>query len=268
MTWKQLVAPWIVGILFLILVPYLHIGIFHLKLWVPNKSPVDKEQCRCTCWDTVFKGTYQNQDVIKYKHVYFNATVQTFLIWIITVCHVIGAYEALKFLWVTLISREYRLSMMCLFLMDVYPIYYSWWNYLNYFNDDFYDQFTHQFFFTVTEFISAYFILQLCSITQEIDKFKIITIVSISAVHLLIGGVDQFFVQMFLGEGKMYQKLRNFGFMLPDILHICLPVYVYHRSRFDINSKNYKQQLFAKNDMFYCLSALCCGFVLGKLILS
>ncbi|XP_033762273.1 uncharacterized protein LOC117343846 [Pecten maximus] len=268
MTWKQVVTPWFVGILFLVCVPYLHIGIFHLKLWVPDKGPVDRENCRCTCWDTVFKGTYQNQDVIKYKHIYFNATSQTFIIWVITVCHMIAAYEALKFLWVTLTSRESRLSMMCLFLMDVYPIYYSWWNYLNYLNDDFYDQFIHQFFFTVTEFVSTCLILQLCSRTHQIHKLKILTIISISSVHLLIGGVDQFFVQMFLGEGRMHQKLRNFGFMLPDFLHIFLPLYVYNRSRFDINSDNYKQPFFTKADAVYSLIAICGGFVLGKVILS
>ncbi|XP_060076837.1 uncharacterized protein LOC132556442 [Ylistrum balloti] len=268
MTWRTVATSCGVGITFLVVIPYLHIGIFHLKLWVPDKEPVDKENCRCTCWDTVFKGSYQNQDVIKYKHIYFNATAQTFYIWILTTCHMIAAYEALKYLCVTVSSRKSRIPMVFLFLMDIYPLYYSWWNYLNYLNDDFYDQFVHQFFFTATEFISTYLILQLCSKSQQIDKWKIITIICISSVHLLIGGVDQFFVQMFLGKGKMYQKLRNFGFMLPDFLHIFLPFYIYHKSLNDSGSVNYRQPMCTKVDICLAVSAVCCGFIVGKLILS
>lgn len=34
------------------------VGIFYLKVWVPNKPPVDKDNCTCSCFDTVFKGNY------------------------------------------------------------------------------------------------------------------------------------------------------------------------------------------------------------------
>ncbi|XP_021353523.1 uncharacterized protein LOC110450366 isoform X2 [Mizuhopecten yessoensis] len=236
-------------------------------IWVPDKDPVDKANCRCTCWDTVFKGSYQNQNDIGYKHFYFNATLQTYVIWIITVCHMIALYEAVKYLWLTFTSGDIRTSMVFLFLLDIYPIYYSWWNYTNYFNDDFYQQFTHQFFFSATEFVSICFILQLCSKKYEIDKWKIMTVICISFVHLLIGGVDQFFVQMFLGEGRNYQKMRNFGFMVPDLLHITIPMQVYRRSWNSIQSVNKQQQLFTKKDVGYAVSAICGGFIIGKLIL-
>jgi len=42
-----------------------------------------------------------------------------------------------------------------LYMLSIYPHYYSWWNYFNYYNEGFYDQWYHQFYFTCTEIISS-----------------------------------------------------------------------------------------------------------------
>ena len=34
------------------------LGIFYSKMWVPNKQPVNRNECTCSCWDTVFKGIF------------------------------------------------------------------------------------------------------------------------------------------------------------------------------------------------------------------
>ncbi|KAL5006780.1 hypothetical protein ScPMuIL_015586 [Solemya velum] len=84
---------YICGILPVAFLPYLHIGIIHLYLWVPDKKAVNREDCRCNCFDTVFKGSYESPGNVHYKHVYFNATAQTLKIWILTVCFTIMTEE-------------------------------------------------------------------------------------------------------------------------------------------------------------------------------
>jgi hypothetical protein len=51
---------------------------------------------------------------------------------------------------------------MCiLFLSVVYPHYYAWWAYFNYYNDDYFAQCYHQLFFTATEMVSTVTVLSL-----------------------------------------------------------------------------------------------------------
>ena len=50
-------------------------------------------------------------------------------------------------------------------------------------------------------------------------------IFSMAVLHILASGVDQFVVNVFQGEGALHQVLRDFGLMLPDLLHLCLPWY-------------------------------------------
>lgn len=43
------------------------------RFWKSYSRYVDKRFCSCSCWDTVFKGTYES-GIASYKHLYFNAT--------------------------------------------------------------------------------------------------------------------------------------------------------------------------------------------------
>ncbi len=45
----------------------------------------------------LFKGGYERGAGI-YKHIYFNVTIQTFLIWSSTIVSVIALYESIKYL--------------------------------------------------------------------------------------------------------------------------------------------------------------------------
>ena len=47
-------------------------------------------------------------------------------------------------------------------------------------------------------------------------------IVIIRLIHILLGGVDQFFVQIILWREHTFQKARSIGLLIPDILHIIL----------------------------------------------
>lgn len=47
-----------------ILIPALHILVLE-KYWSNFNVNVNKEHCTCSCWDTVFKGTYNCKIVYK-----------------------------------------------------------------------------------------------------------------------------------------------------------------------------------------------------------
>lgn len=126
----------------------LHPTIFWSNFWFLWNRFVDKRFCSCSCWDTVFKATYES-GIASYKNFYFNATTNTLKIWLLIVIGIISLYECIKYLTKLFISRHLRYSMAFLFCLSIFSHYYAWWAYLNYLNDDFYSQWNHQTFFTV-----------------------------------------------------------------------------------------------------------------------
>ena len=66
---------------------------------------------------------------------------------------------------------------MCLlFISSIFPHYYAWWMYFNYYNDDYFAQWWHQTFFEVTELISTGMALHLVSRKSAVTGKKIIFI--------------------------------------------------------------------------------------------
>lgn len=125
-----------------------HITIL-FRFWQSYSRYVDKRFCSCSCWDTVFKGTYES-GIASYKHLYFNATKNSLKMWILVVAGIISLYECNKYLIKLMVLRKLRYDMALLFISSIFSHYYAWWAYLNYYNDDFYSQWAHQFFFTVS----------------------------------------------------------------------------------------------------------------------
>ena len=121
---------------------------YNLLIYFHVDRFVDKRFCSCSCWDTVFKATYES-GIASYKNFYFNATTNTLKIWLLIVIGIISLYECIKYLTKLFISRHLRYSMAFLFCLSIFSHYYAWWAYLNYLNDDFYSQWNHQTFFTV-----------------------------------------------------------------------------------------------------------------------
>lgn len=119
------------------------------RFWQSYSRYVDKRYCSCSCWDTVYKGPYES-GVASYKHMYFNATRNSVKMWLLVVAGVVALYETNKFLLKLLLRRKLRFEMAILFGSSIFSHYYSWWAYLNYYNDDYYSQWNHQFFFTVS----------------------------------------------------------------------------------------------------------------------
>ena len=61
-----------------------------------------------------------------YKHVYFNATSSTLVMWSITVVALVALYEAVRMTFVALYTGRARPRMCVLFLSVLYPHYYAW----------------------------------------------------------------------------------------------------------------------------------------------
>jgi len=49
-------------------------------------------------------------------------------------------------------------------------------------------------------------------------------VVGIAGGHVLAAAWDQFVGNVMRGEGGLHQVLRDLGFMLPDLLHLVLPI--------------------------------------------
>ncbi|XP_069676518.1 uncharacterized protein [Periplaneta americana] len=226
--WSNRIAI-ICGCLAPVFFPPIHIGILYY-FWEDFSRSVDKHFCSCSCWDTVFKGTYET-GVAAYKHLYFNATTNTFKIWVLTVVSMIALYECIRYLTLLAIQRQLRWSMLILFLSSVFAHYYSWWAYVNYWNDDYYSQWNHQLFFTLTELFSTIFVVHLAYSDNIVTNHKALGIIGVALIHVVAGGWDQFIENVVRGEGYSHQVLRDLGFMIPDILHVCLPLYELRRSR-------------------------------------
>jgi len=157
----------LIGALLPLLIPLIHFGVVS-RLWDQYSFSVDIYNCRNTCWDTVFKGPIEKGSEYgsTYKHFYFNCNVTTCKLWIITVIAVISLYEAAKYVHFVLATGCARVRMIALLLLTIYPHYYSWWMFINYYNDDYFEQYWHQVFFFLTELCSTGFVLS--SINKEI----------------------------------------------------------------------------------------------------
>ncbi|XP_055377263.1 uncharacterized protein LOC129609323 [Condylostylus longicornis] len=222
-------VPPIIGSLAPALIPPAHIVVLWY-FWQNYSRYVDKRFCSCSCWDTVFKGPYES-GIASYKHMYFNATQNTLKIWILSVFCIIVLYESVKKLTKLLLQRRARHSMIFLFTLSLYSHYYSWWSFVNYYNDDFFNQWNHQMVFTITELISTATVIYLVNKDTPLSPRAILCIVGISILHIAAGSVDQFIHNVILGEGYSHQVIRDVSLMTPDVMHLCIPVWLFRQTR-------------------------------------
>lgn len=211
------------GLSFLILAPYLHLGFF-FKIWT-TKKPVDEYNCKCSCWDTIFKGSYESSANPGYHHVYFNVTPQTLKIWAVTLCYVLATYETCKFIVKLCFRKKLRLLMLIPLLASVYPHYYSWWSYFNYWNDDFYFQWNHQLFFSITELVSTIIVILMCDSSRPLHPLELLAVIDIAIVHIITSSGDQFWTNIIRNRGMWHQRVRDLGFMVPDLINVFVPAF-------------------------------------------
>ncbi|KAK4287707.1 hypothetical protein Pmani_039225 [Petrolisthes manimaculis] len=220
--WRRVLIATCAGFLLPVLLPFFHLGILS-HLWDEYNYKVDRLVCSCPCWDTIFKGIYERGPA-GYKHIYFNITSNTFKIWCVTVLAILLLYEAFKRVVKLSLYREIRLSMLVLFLSSIYPHYYSWWSYFNYWNDDYYHQWNHQLFFSITELASTIAVVYLLDKNVNVTPQRALIIINIAVLHIVTSGFDQFVTNVVQGNGMLHQVLRDIFFMIPDLLHLSLPI--------------------------------------------
>ncbi|CAH1776531.1 unnamed protein product [Owenia fusiformis] len=218
----RLIAEHSIGFLVILLIPTIHFGLVQ-RLWV-IKSPVDREKCTCDCWDTVFKGSYEGtKENYKpgYKHIYINVTVNTFLIWAISLLVLIWTYQIVRHVTRLIFNGNLRIPMIIVVCGAIYPHYYSWWNFCNYLNDDFYEQWNHQMFFSLTELAGTLMALYMSDLRSECQPRLLTGMISIAMAHIFISASDQFLVNLFIGA-EQFKRSRDIGFLVGDILTVLL----------------------------------------------
>jgi hypothetical protein len=219
----------LLGIIIPIAFPLGHMLLFHF-LWSEKNYPVDRNTCTCNCWDTAFKGSKDSlvmvvtticlnlnyfdyvhitgpyeSGVAHFKHVYFNSTPNTLKMWIITVVYVICLYETIKYFMLLAFNRTLRGSMALLLLSSLHSHYYNWWMHWGYWNDDFYPQWAHQFFFTFTELASTVFVIRNLDKGKGVEPHSLIFVGTVASFHILSSGLDQFVFNVLNMQGKIHQ---------------------------------------------------------------
>ena len=133
---------------------------------------------------------------------------------------VLIAYECVKYLSVVILKRQLRMNMFVLFLSSLYAHYYGWWGLIQYLNEEYWQQWYHQIFFSLTELLSSAIVVHLCSKNVKIQAWKLLVILNINLMHIVIGGLDQFIDNVIKGEGQTFETVRDLGLMTPDVFHV------------------------------------------------
>lgn len=79
------------------------------------------------------------------------------------------------------------------------------WSYFNYWNDEFYSQWYHQLFFSLSELVSTCLILQLADVQTPVTLLPVLPVVAIAAIHIVVATTDQFVVNVVQGQGSTHQ---------------------------------------------------------------
>ncbi|CAH1250429.1 Hypp8854 [Branchiostoma lanceolatum] len=216
--WSARLVGFLVSLLFLVLINYAHFGVLLRYFW-PAKPPVNRERCTCECWDTIFKGTYEN-GVGRYKHMYFNVTPQTLKMWTLTVAAVLLTYECVTYVIRVALRSKIRPSMFVLLLAVIHSHYYSWWVFIGYYNDDFYSQWWHQLVFTCSELLSTVLVLKQLDQAVALSLRLLLATAGIAAFHVLAAGKDQFVHNVLLRRGEFHQVYRDSALMVSDVVYL------------------------------------------------
>ncbi|XP_050443625.1 uncharacterized protein LOC126847448 [Adelges cooleyi] len=252
-----------VALLVPILLPALHILVLE-KFWSDFTFVVDKEQCRCSCWDTVFKGPYE-AGVARYKHMYFNATDNTFKMWALTVVCTIVLYECCKNIIKLCFEGQLRFKMALLFVLSLFSHYYSWWSYVNYWNDEFYSQWNHQIVFTITELYSTAVLYKICDRRKEIRKFHMFSVIGVGLIHILAAGFDQFVTNVIRGSGFAHQIIRDLFLMVPDMLNVVVPLLEMRKRRM-VSKSYYADETGGYKEICFLIALVISGLIFVSLL--
>jgi hypothetical protein len=83
-------------------------------------------------------------------------------------------------------------------------IYYRWM-FFNYWNDDYFSQWNHQLFFSLTELASTVSVVLLADQAIPFTALRVLPVVAVATIHILVSSWDQFITNVFWGEGYSFQ---------------------------------------------------------------
>lgn len=212
-----------------------------------------------------FPGSYETPGSTTYKHIYFNVTRETLIIWTLTILFLILGYESFKRITTLWMKGRLRLIMLFLFLVNIYPNYFTWWVYFNYFNDGYHLQFYHQLFFTLTEFVSTYIVLLLCDKKVTVLPWHIHVISGTALTHIIVGSLDQFVLHLILGREELHKKTRDVALLVPDVLYLIVPVYELRKVM--VRERTHICSLVMKKDFILTISTIFLSSVFMKCVL-
>ena len=78
--------------------------------------------------------------------------------------------------------------------------------------------------FSITEIIVTAIVINLCNRDNPFSSWKFAAIFAISVFHVICSGLDQFILHVVRGTGKNFQVARDLGLMVPDLLHVFIPI--------------------------------------------
>lgn len=224
MVWEH-----IVGVLIPFLIPSTHIIILYY-FWSVYAIQVRQQHCTCTCWDTIFKASFESGQTTAYKHMYFNATKNTMYMWGLVIVGTIASYEGFKKSIGLILRRSARFLMVFLFCISVVSQYIGWWDLINYINDDHYSQINYQVFMSLNELISTIYVLNLSNVQVHFQKKKLAIILALGIARVIVRFFNDFYgLWVFTTEeepGDLDQLWSDLIKGVPDVVHILLTFFV------------------------------------------
>lgn len=249
------------GVFVPFIIPSTHIIILS-HFWSSYAVKVKRDDCTCSCWDTVYKAAFESGLTTSYKHMYFNATPNILYIWFLIVIAIIATYEGFKkSIW--LIHRgSARLPMVGLFCTAVVSLYIAWWDLINYINDDYYNQLNYQLWMSSIEIISTALVLNLVN-TQVYLRNKKLAIISIlGAARMMLRFYNDFYgLWVFSDEepGDLYELRSDLIKGVPDLVHFLIPIFVMQKNLSVAQNKRRKKkqsQAYTMGDIFCIFNTL------------
>ena len=145
--------------------------------------------------------------------------------WALTIITIIATYESFRKLIQLFLQRKLRVTMGFLFFSSLHSNYYAFWMTWGYWNDEFYDQWYHQLFFSVTELITTITVFRFLDGRKPMQPLAMLIVANIALFHILASSTDQFIGNVVLGQGKFHQVLRDLFIMLTDLIYLTVSMY-------------------------------------------
>ena len=116
-------------------------------------DPTWRNTCSCNCWDGRAKGPYPRGN---FKYIYYQVEGTTLWLVFVSILMVISFYQSLNNLIQLIWSGNCNYSLIPIYILGWFGVYYGYGAHFNYFNDDFHSLSWHQFYFTISECVMLF----------------------------------------------------------------------------------------------------------------